>query len=141
MSTTNQFVALVGRTLLSIIFLVSGAGKLMHWHGTVVFMAAKGMPAVPVFLGLAILFELGGGLSLLTGYRARLTAIAVFLYLIPVTLIFHNFWAANAAHYQMQLVNFMKNLAIMGGLLVLAAHGPGPLSLGYAPKHAVSDSK
>ena len=130
MNAIARVAPLAGRVLLSLIFLFSGAGKVMNWSDTAGFMAAKGMPAVPLFLFLAIVFELGGGLSVLTGYQARIGAFALFLYLIPTTLIFHNFWAVAGAQHQMQLVNFMKNLAIMGGLLTLAAHRPGPLSLG-----------
>ena len=71
----------------------------------------------------------GGALMLIVGYRARLAAVVMFLFLIPVTLVFHNFWAVPAAEVQMQTINFLKNLSIMGGMLCIAAFGAGRYSL------------
>ena len=88
-------------------------------------MAAKGMVAVPFFLTMAILFELGGGLTVLLGFKALLGAWALVFYLIPVSLIFHNFWAFTGAEQRMQVINFLKNHAIMGGLLLVALRGAG----------------
>jgi putative oxidoreductase len=73
----------------------------------------------------AIAVELGAGLLLLVGYKARWAALAIFLFLIPATLIFHNFWASPPAEFRMQQINFMKNFAIMGGMLMVWAFGPG----------------
>jgi putative oxidoreductase len=123
-------VALVGRILLAIIFIVSGFGKITGYDGTAGYMAAKGMPMVQVLLPLTILVELGGALLLLVGFKARWAALLLFLFMIPVTLIFHAFWGlpdANAA--QMQQIHFLKNLAIMGGMLMVYAFGPGTLSV------------
>jgi putative oxidoreductase len=110
----EPWLTLLGRILLSLIFILSGLG-----------MAAKGMVAVPFFLTMAILFEIGGGLSILLGFKARLGAWALAFYLIPVSLIFHNFWAFTGADQRMQMINFLKNLAIMGGLLLVALRGAG----------------
>jgi len=121
----NKYVPLLGRLLLSQIFILSGISKLMNWSGTEAYMAAQGMPLVPLLLLGATVVEILGGLSLLLGWQARWGAFIVFLYLIPTTLIFHNFWAYHGAEQQMQMINFMKNLAIMGGLLMMAANGPG----------------
>ena len=121
--------ALLGRLLLAAIFLVSGYGKIGGFEATAGYMASKGLPMVQVLLALTILVELGGGLMLALGYRARLAALALFLFLIPVTLVFHNYWAAPAAEAKMQMIMFMKNLAIMGGMLYIAAYGPGRYSL------------
>lgn len=120
---------LVGRGLLSVIFLLSGLGKIADWSGTAGYMAAKHMPAVPFFLAAAIVVELAAGLSVLAGYKARLGALVLFAYLIPVTLIFHNFWAFEGMEQKMQMINFLKNAAIMGGLLMVAANGAGPISV------------
>ena len=120
---------LAGRGLLSLIFIMSAFGKVTSWEGTAGYMASKGMPAVPFFLTAAILFELFGGLSVLAGYKARLGAIALIIFLIPATLIFHNFWAYQGMEQQMQMINFLKNLSIVGGLLLVTAFGPGPLSV------------
>jgi len=120
---------LVGRGLLSVIFLLSGVGKLADWSGTAGYMASKHMPAVPFFLLAAVTFELLGGLSVLTGFKARWGALALIVFLIPVTLIFHNFWAYEGMEQKTQMINFLKNLAIMGGLLMVAANGAGPISV------------
>jgi putative oxidoreductase len=121
----EPWLTLLGRILLSLIFILSGLGKIGDWSGTAGSMAAKGMVAVPFFLTMAILFELGGGLTVLLGFKARLGAWALVFYLIPVSLIFHNFWAFTGAEQRMQVINFLKNLAIMGGLLLVALRGAG----------------
>src|ERR1700759_3676603 len=120
---------LAGRALLSAIFLLSAVGKATQWDGTAGYMAAKGMPLVPFFLARALAFELLGGLSVLLGYKAHYGALALAFYLIPVTLIFHNFWAFDGMQRQMEMINFLKNVSIFGGLLAVAAHGAGPLSI------------
>ncbi len=122
--------ALAGRILLSIIFIVSACAKIMEWNGTVHMMAAKGLPFPAVLLGISTAIELIGGLAMLLGLYSRLSATIVFLYLIPVTLIMHNFWSVPASQMNIQLVNFLKNLAIMGGLLFLSGFGPGRFALG-----------
>lgn len=121
--------ALVGRILLAIIFIKAGFGKIGGWEGTAGYMASKGMPVVPLLLALTIAIELGGGLLLAAGYKARWVALAIFLFLIPVTVIFHPFWGIDAAQVQNQMNHFMKNVAIMGGMLMVFAFGPGAYSL------------
>jgi len=121
--------SLAGRILLSFIFLLAGLMKIMDWEGMSAYMATKHMPAVPFFLTMAILFELGAGSCLLFGYQARSAALALIVFLIPTTLIFHNFWAAHGPEQQNQMQHFLKNLAIMGGLATVVAHGAGSLSI------------
>ncbi len=121
--------SLIGRILLATIFLLAGFGKIAGWEGTAGYMASRGMSAIPFFLTLAIVFEVLGGLSLLLGFKTKIGALALFLFLVPATLIFHNFWTYPEAAQGLQRIMFLKNLAIMGGLLMLAAAGPGPLSL------------
>jgi putative oxidoreductase len=116
-------VGLLGRILLSLIFLLAGVGKLADWAGTEQYMAAHGMPAVSLFLTLAVLFELGAGTCLLLGWQTRAAALALIVYLIPTTLIFHNFWAAEGAERMNQMQHFLKNVAILGGLTTLVAAG------------------
>jgi len=125
----ERYATLVGRILISQIFLISGLQKILDWSGNAELMASRGMFAVPLFLAGAILVEVGGGLSLLLGFRSRLGALLLFLFLIPTTLIFHSFWTEPPDRVQIQSIMFMKNLAIMGGLLLLAGFGAGPLSL------------
>ena len=111
----------VGRALAGILFLVSGINKILGFGAVAGWMAASGMPAAPALLVLTILLEVGGGLALITGFQARLAALALALFLVPVTLVFHGFWHADAAEVQNQLNHFLKNVAILGGMLVLFA--------------------
>jgi putative oxidoreductase len=120
---------LLGRIGLSAIFLLSGVNKITNWDQTAQYMQAHGMPLAPLFLGGAIVLELVGGLSVLVGYKARLGAALLILFLIPATLIFHNFWAFQGQEQQMQMIMFLKNVAILGGLLLVVGMGPGPISL------------
>lgn len=125
-NATSSGAALIGRILLSAIFLMSGTQKLLQWNQTMDHMRSEGMTAVPLLLVGAVIFELAGGLMLLLGWRARLGALLLVVFLIPTTLIFHDFWTyQEAAAMQNQMQHFMKNITIMGGLLMVAAFGPG----------------
>lgn len=124
--------ALVGRILLALLFIWSGWGKLNGFSGTVGFIGSQGLPMPQVLAAIAIAVELGGGILLLIGLKTRWVAMALVLFLIVITPIFHNFWNAPAAQVQMQEINFLKNVAIMGGILMVAAFGPGRLSVDRA---------
>ncbi len=119
---------LVGRVLLATIFVISGVSKLLDWSMTAGYMRSAGLPVVDLLLPIAAAIEILGGLSLVTGTYTRLGAAALILYLIPTTLVFHHFWTWSGAARQMQMVNFLKNLSIMGGLLVLLGQGAGRFS-------------
>lgn len=121
--------ALVGRILLALIFIISGFGKITGYAGTAGYMASKGLPMVAVLLPLTILVELGGGLLIALGWKARWAAAVIFLFIIPVTLVFHNPAGLDAAQAQQQMINLLKNVSIMGGMLGLFAFGPGGFSL------------
>jgi putative oxidoreductase len=110
--------------LLSVIFILSGLGKLPHFHDVAGMMASKGIPLASVALAITLLIEIGGGLMVLTGYKANYAALVIALWLIPVTLIFHHFWGIPAEQQQDQMIHFLKNVAIMGGLLILAYASP-----------------
>ena len=125
----RQFASLAGRILLALIFVLSGWGKIGSFAMTSGFMASKGLPMTDVLLVLTIVIELVGGLMIVVGWRARWAALAIFLFLIPTTFIFHNFWAVDPAEMRNQMNAFMKNIAIMGGMLYIMAYGPGPLSI------------
>lgn len=127
----RSFTLFLARLLIAVIFVVSGFHKITAFGGTVDQIAGKGLPLATFGAVLAIVVELGGGLSLVFGYKSKLSAWVLFLFLIPTTLIFHNFWALSGQQFQMQLITFMKNLAIMGGLLAFAKAGSGKWSLGY----------
>lgn len=103
---------------------MSGFEKIVNAANTKAYMAMYGMPYRRAFLVLAIILELFGGLSLLFGFKARWGAFALFIFLIPTTLIFHTHFSE-----QLQVIMFMKNLAIMGGLLYVTTYGAGTLSI------------
>ncbi len=119
--TARRWAPILGRILLGFIFLKSGYGKITDWHGTEQYMAAKGFPLVDFFILGAIILEIGGAVLLMTGLCPKLGATMLILFLIPTTFIFHNFWALEDAERQMQMGNFIKNLAVMGGLLLAAS--------------------
>ena len=112
---------LIARILLSGIFLISLFSKLTGLDGTIQFMSAKGIPLPSLLIWGVIATELAGALALLTGYKMREAGILLALYLVPTSLIFHNFWAMEGQQFQMQLMAFMKNVSIMGGLLLLTS--------------------
>lgn len=126
----KQYGPLGGRILMASIFLISGLNKIDGFSGVAGYMAGKGIPFAEVALAITIVIEVGGALMIIFGWKAHWGAAAIFLWMIPVTLIFHNFWAAEAAQYQNQFNHFMKNVSIMGGLLYVMAFGGGPLALG-----------
>ncbi len=127
--TIKEWSPLAGRILISLIFLMSGLTKIGGFAGTAGYMASKGVPMANIALALTIIIEVGGAAMIILGYKARLGAAAIFLWLIPVTVIFHNFWAAAEAAKQMEMILFMKNLGLMGGMLVIMGLGSGPKSL------------
>lgn len=124
----NSIVSLMGRILLSAIFILSGISKIPAFSGIAGALGSKGFPLPSVAAAIAIAIELLGGLAILTGFHTRIASWIVFLYLIPTTLMFHNFWALQGAARIDNQIHFLKNLAIMGGLLILAAQVPGGLS-------------
>ncbi len=119
----------VGRILLALIFVISGFGKITGFEGAVGYIASKGLPLPQLGAVLAIVVELGAGILLVIGWQARWAATVLFLFVIPTTFIFHNFWSVEAAHRPMQTIQFMKNLCIMGGMLYIMAFGAGPFSI------------
>jgi len=125
----NDTVALVGRALLAAMFISSGVGKIAGFAGTAGYIASKGLPMSEVLAALAIFVELGGGLALLVGFKARWAALMIAVFTAVITPIFHNFWAVPEAQVAMQKVNFWKNLAIIGGMLMVFAFGPGRFSV------------
>lgn len=127
---TQSYGPLVGRILIAPLFLLSGFHKVTGFAGVAGAMAAKGMPFAEILLIGAIVLELGGGLMVLAGWHARWGAFLLAVFTVSATLVFHNFWAVDAAQYRNQLNHFMKNLAILGGLAYIMAMGPGRFGLG-----------
>lgn len=120
----KDYSALAGRILLALIFIMSGIGKITDFEGTQAYMKAYGMPLTWFFALGAIALEIGGGISLITGFLTRVGALALIVFLIPTTLIFHTDFSD-----KLQLIMFMKNLAIIGGLLTVFSFGAGKISL------------
>jgi len=130
--SSSSFTPLAGRILLSVVFLVSGFFKIGGYAQMVGYAAAKGVPLAGVAVACAAVVELAGGLAILAGFQTKIAAWILFLYLIPTTFFFHNFWALQGAEQQNNMIHFLKNVAIMGGLVILAANGAGPYSVDHS---------
>ena len=131
-TSTQDSVALVGRILLAVMFIISGFGKIAGFDGTVGYIASKGLPLPQLVAIGTIALELGGGLMLAAGFKARWAALALAVFTLLAAILFHNFWAAEAAAKMGQQINFMKNISIAGGMLMVFAFGPGRLSVDKA---------
>lgn len=129
----TDWAALANRVLLAALFLWSGYAKLVYMDGNVGYMKAYGMPAADFLIWPALLVELAAGAMLLLGWKARWAALALALFTLPATFIFHAYWGVAADQVLNQQIHFMKNLAILGGLLGVFAHGAGRLALDRAP--------
>lgn len=129
MQQLASFGPLVARILIALIFIASGAGKITGFEGTVGYIASKGLPFPALAAIAAIIVELGGGILLVLGYKARWAAFFMFGFSLAAALIFHNFWAVPAAEAQNQMIHFMKNISMAGGLLLIVTHGSGARSI------------
>lgn len=119
---------LVGRVLLALMFVLSGFGKLMNIEGTAGYIASGGLPLATTLAVIVGLLELFGGLAIVVGFHARWAALALGLFTLVASLLFHNFWAMPADKAFMQQLMFMKNLSVAGGMFIVAALGAGPMS-------------
>jgi putative oxidoreductase len=130
MSAVQGPVAVLGRVLLSAIFVLSALGeKLPHFGDVVSVMASAGIPAPQLMLVGAIVFLIVGGLSVAAGYQARFGAALLLTFLVLATYYFHPFWKLAGPAQQTEMIQFMKNLSMMGAMLLIIAHGSGPMSL------------
>ena len=128
-TTSRDWAALVGRVMLAAIFVHSGFGKITGFAQTVASIASGGWPMPEAGAIVAIVFELGGGLLLVAGYKARWVALAMAVFTIVAGIMFHNYWDAPSAQRTMQFIHFWKNVSMAGGLLMVYAFGPGRLSI------------
>lgn len=124
--------ALAGRILLAAIFFVSGFAKLADTSGTAAHMEGMGIPYAHTLAIIAGIAEVAGAISIASGLLARIGGIGLVLFLIPTTLIFHAFWNYEGAERLGQMVNFLKNLGLAGGLLMIIANGAGRYSIDAA---------
>ncbi|MBI2318540.1 MAG: DoxX family protein [Betaproteobacteria bacterium] len=129
MTALQRYLPLAGRLLLALIFVLSGFEKITGFSGTVGYITAKGLPLPQLAAIGAIVFELAGSIMLVLGWKARWGALLLFVFTALATIFFHNFWAVPADQSTNQMIHFMKNLAIMGGLLYVMAYGSGAISL------------
>jgi putative oxidoreductase len=129
MTSLNNAANLAGRTLIAAIFLISGLGKIAGYSGTVAYMESAGVPGA--LLLPAIVFEIGGALAIIAGWWTKPAALALAAFSLVAGILFHGNFAD-----QMQQIMFLKNVAIAGGFLFLAANGAGGWSLDARRAHA-----
>ena len=127
-SSLQNPLSLLGRVLLALLFVPAGFGKIAGFGGTVGYIASKGVPLPELAAAAAVGVELGLGLLLLVGWQTRWAALGMALFTFVITFIFHNFWAMPADEQMMQSLMFFKNIAVVGGLLTVAAWGAGAWS-------------
>ena len=118
----------LGRTLFSLIFIMAGMNNFSS--GTIAYAAHAGVPMADIMVPISGVIAMVGGLSVMLGFGARIGAALLILFLVPVTLLMHNFWnVTDPAAAQLQMVMFMKNLSMLGGAILIAFYGAGPVSI------------
>jgi putative oxidoreductase len=120
----SRFLPLLGRLLIGLPFLMSGFGKLTAYGATTAYIGSVGLPLAPLGWAIAVAFEIGGGLLLLLGFRARAVAFGLAVFTLATAIFFHRNFAD-----QNQMIHFLKNIMIIGGLLQIAHFGAGRFSL------------
>lgn len=128
-SSFQNALSLAGRALIALLFVPAAFSKIGGFEGTAGYIASVGLPAASLGVVVAIVVEGLGGLAVLAGFKTRIAALALAVFTLVATFFFHNFWAMPAEAQMMQQLMFFKNLAIVGGLLILAASGPGGWSV------------
>jgi putative oxidoreductase len=119
----------IGRVLLSLIFVLSGVGKIGAIGATSAHMASAGIPYPNALVWGAVALELGGGILLIVGFLTRLVALALFFYTLTLAVLFHAYWTMSGAAAHSQYSIFFEHIAIMGGMLYVVAFGAGPYSI------------
>jgi len=137
MEYLNRFGPLVGRILLATIFVAAGIGKVTGFDATVGYIAAKALPMPQILAIAAIVVELGAGLMLVAGWKARAAAAALLVFTGLAAFLFHAFWAVPPEEAAMQRIQFLKNLAIMGGLFYVMVYGKA----GRSPRVAIANDR
>jgi putative oxidoreductase len=121
--------ALIGRILVAYMFIPAGIAKVMGFAGTVGYISSVGLPLPALGAVIAIIVEIGAGAALLLGYKTRIAAIVLAVFTLAASFFFHPYWAVPEAQKMVVTLLFTKNIAIVGGLLALAAFGAGRLSI------------
>jgi putative oxidoreductase len=122
--TATRYLPFAGRLMIGLPFAMSGLGKLVAYGATTAMIGAAGLPFPPLAYAVAVAVELGGGVLLVAGYQARVVAIALAVFSLAAAVSFHNNFAD-----QNQMIHFLKNVMMAGGLLQIAAFGAGALSV------------
>lgn len=130
-STLENLFVLIGRLTLAALFLPAGLSKITGFGGAVGYIESVGLPLAALGAIIAIVVEVAGGLALIAGLFTRISAIVLAVFTLLASVFFHAYWAVPADQAFMQQLLFYKNLAVVGGLLVLAAHGAGQWSLDH----------
>ena len=129
MKTFENALNLLGRIAIAALFLPAGLNKLVAIEGTSGYFASLGLPGVAIFVWLVIAIEVLGGIALIIGYQTRFVAIGLAIFTVLASIAGHAFWAAPVdAAFIAQLL-FFKNIAVTGGLLILASAGAGSISI------------
>jgi len=127
-SITQGVVVLLGRFFFALIFLMAGANHFSKQ--TIGYAVSAGVPLASIAVPLSGVLSIAGGLSILLGYRAKLGGWLIVLFLVSVTLMMHKFWLVqDPMMAQIQMILFMKNVAMLGGALLISQFGAGPFSL------------
>ncbi len=124
MENLSRYITFVGRVLLSLMFVMAGANKLGSHEATLQYIGTSALPLPELAYWGAVAIELGGGLALLIGFQARIAAAALCVFALLAALFFHTNFAD-----QVQMILFLKNITIMGGMLLIVAHGAGGFSI------------
>ena len=125
----HDTLALIGRLLIAYLFVPAGWGKIVGFAGTAGYIASKGLPMPELAAALSIAIELGLGLLVLVGWQTRWAALGLAIFVAVITPMFHAYWSVPEAQQMMQKISFDKNVAIVGGLLLLVGFGPGRWSI------------
>jgi putative oxidoreductase len=128
-SAANPYAPLLARIFLAALFLISGIGKVLNFAGTAGYLGKLGLPMPEVMAMAAIAVEIGGALLLIIGWKTRWVAWGMAIFTLITMLAGHAFWQFEGQQFNAQLTQFLKNLAIIGGFILLAVAGPGRLSV------------
>lgn len=123
--TLQNTFSLAARLLMALMFLPAGISKLTGFAGTVGYIGSVGLPLPTVGAVLALVVEIGGSIALLAGFGTRIAAVVLAVFTLAASVFFHAFWAVPADQAFVTQLLFYKNIAVVGGLLALAAHGAG----------------
>lgn len=125
----KNWLALLGRIIIGALFLISGLMKIKYWTSMVQVVSSTDLPYPALLLGLATTLEILGGISIILGYRTRLGALLLIIFLAAATYLFHSFWRVDASQADAVREEFVRNIVYLGALFLLAAHGPGGYSI------------